>query len=85
LAELGHPPDSILGFGVPALRQRAVFLLCGGGVVLPDRRLVAFLEPGDRGVAAQDCGDREQDAQSSQRPIVRMREEALEAGHRAVV
>lgn len=51
-----------MGFGVAPLRQRTVFL-DGRGVVLPAQRLVAFLEAGDGGVAAQDCGDREQGAQ----------------------
>ncbi len=51
-AEFVQPPDSILGFGVAALRQRAVFL-DGGGVVLPGQCIVAFLEAGEGCVAAQ--------------------------------
>ena len=52
VAELVHPPDPVLGFGVAAFRQRAIFV-GGGDVVLLAQCLVAFLEAGDGGGGAQ--------------------------------
>ena len=52
VAELVHPPDPVLGFGVAAFRQRAIFV-GGGDVILLAQRLVAFLEAGDGGGGAQ--------------------------------
>ena len=55
--ECGPGGCFVVEVGVPALRQRAVFLH-GSGVILPGQRVIAFFEAGDGSVAAQDCGER---------------------------
>ena len=52
IAELVHPTDPVLGFGIAAFRQRPIFV-GGGDVVLLAQSRVAFLEAGDGGGGAE--------------------------------